>query len=49
MSPDEIIGEAACKLPLPALERIAEVLGFEVLGRRQERGNDQTDLGRCPQ
>lgn len=48
MSPDEIIGEA-CKLPLPSLERIAEALGFEVLGRLQERGNDQTDLGRCLQ
>ena len=48
MSPDEIIGEA-CKLPLPALERIAEALGFEVLGRLQERGNDQTDPRRCPQ
>ena len=48
MSPDEIIGEA-CKLPLPALERIAEALGFEVLGRLQEIGSDQTDLGRRPQ
>lgn len=48
MSPDEIIGEA-CKLPLPALERIAEALGFEVLGRRQEMGSDQAGLGRCPQ
>jgi hypothetical protein len=49
MSPDEIIGEA-CKLPLPALERIAEALGFEVLGRLQENyGEDQTELGRRPQ
>lgn len=49
MSPDEIVGEA-CKLPLPALERIAEALGFEVLGRLQDSCNeDQTELGRCPQ
>ena len=49
MSPDEIIGEA-CKLSLPALERIAEALGFEVLGRLQESyGEDQTELGRRPQ
>jgi len=48
MSPDEIIMEA-CKLSLPALEKIAEALSFEVLGRLQERSNDQTDLRRCPQ
>ena len=49
MSPDEIIGEA-CKLPLPALEKVAQVLGFEVLGRLQENSSeDQTELGRCPQ
>jgi len=35
MSPDEIIVEA-CKLPLPSLERVAWILGFEVLGRMQE-------------
>jgi hypothetical protein len=45
MSPEEIIGEA-CKLPLPALERVAEVLGFEVLGRLQEGFENQPELGR---
>jgi hypothetical protein len=49
MSPDEIIGEA-CKLPLPALERITEALGFEVLGRMQENySEDQTELVRSSQ
>jgi len=45
MSPEEIIAEA-CKLPLPALERVAWILGFEVLGRMQESGKDQEELGR---
>ena len=44
MSPEEIIAEA-CKLPRPALERVAWILGFEVLGRMQECG-DQEELGR---
>jgi hypothetical protein len=45
MSPEEIIAEA-CRLPLPALERGAWILGFEVQGRLQERGEDQEELGR---
>ena len=45
MSPEEIIAEA-CKLPLHALERVAWILGFEVLGRMQECGQDQEELGR---
>jgi len=45
MSPEDIIAEA-CKLPLPALEREACILGFEVLGRMQEGGQDQEELGR---
>jgi hypothetical protein len=45
MSPEEII-EEACKLPLHALERVAWILGFEVLGRMQECGEDQEGLGR---
>ncbi|NPV63678.1 MAG: hypothetical protein HPY61_13825 [Methanotrichaceae archaeon] len=45
MSPEDIIGEA-CKLPLPALEMVAEVLGFEVLGRLQYDCPDQKQLGR---
>jgi len=45
MSPEEIIAEA-CKLPFPALERVAWILGFEVLGRMQEFGGDQEELGR---
>jgi hypothetical protein len=48
MSPDEIIREA-CKLPLPALDKVAQVLGFEVLGRQQESNENKTELGRCPQ
>jgi hypothetical protein len=48
MSPDEIIGEA-CKLSLPALDKVAHVLGFEVLGRLQESNENKTELGRCPQ
>ena len=45
MSPEEIIAEA-CKLPLPTLERVAWILGFEVLGRMQECGEDQEEPGR---
>ena len=45
MSPEEIIAEA-CKLPLHALERVAWILGFEVLGRMLEPVEDQEDLGR---
>jgi hypothetical protein len=45
MSPEGIIAEA-CKLPLPALEKVAWLLGFEVLGRMQECGQDQEELGR---
>jgi len=45
MSPEEIIAEA-CKLPLPALERVAWILGFEVQGRMQECGEGQEELGR---
>jgi hypothetical protein len=45
MSPEEIIAEA-CKLPAPALEKIAETLSFEALGRRQEK---QPKLRRCSQ
>jgi hypothetical protein len=41
----KIIAEA-CKLPLPALERVAWILGFEVLGKMQESGEDQEELGR---
>jgi len=48
MSPERIIGEAR-KLPLPALEKVARSLEFEVLGRLQESGRDQTEPGRCPQ
>jgi hypothetical protein len=48
MSPEGII-EEACKLPLPALEKVAQVLSFEVSGRLQESSNDQTELGRCLQ
>jgi hypothetical protein len=48
MSPESIIGEAS-KLPLPALEKVAQALEFEVLGRLQESGRDQTEPGRCPQ
>jgi len=46
MSPEEIIAQA-CKLPLPALERVAWILGFEVLGRMQEPVEDQEELGRA--
>jgi hypothetical protein len=46
MSPEEIIAEA-CKLPLPALERVAWILRFEVQGRMQECGGDQEELGRA--
>jgi hypothetical protein len=45
MSPEEIITES-CKLPLPALERVAWLLGFEVQGRMQECGEDQVEFGR---
>ena len=45
MNPEEIIAEA-CKLPLPALERVAWILGFEVQGRMQECGEGQGELGR---
>ena len=45
MSPEEIIAEA-CKLPLPSLERVAWILGFEVQGRMQEPVEDQEELGR---
>ena len=48
MSPESIIGEAR-KLPLHALEKVAQALEFELLGRLQENGGDQTELGRCPQ
>jgi len=48
MSPESIIGEAR-KLPLPALEKVAQALEFEVLGRLQESGRDQIKQGRCPQ
>ena len=44
MSPEEIIAEA-CKLPLLSLERVAWILGFEVLGWMQDCGEDQEEMG----